>query len=72
MLICDRKFHAVLLRQSSEKERKILKKKKKKKKKKKIEKYSQKNMRIVYNSCVCVHMCRLYLRIIVCGHISEF
>ena len=36
----------------------------------KIEKYSQKNVRIVYNAlCVCVG--GLYLRITVCGHISD-
>ena len=39
----------------------------------KIEKYSQKNIRIVYNSfceCMCVCLYRLYLHNIECGHIN--
>ena len=52
MLINDHWFHAILLRQSSGRESKILEKSKK------IEKYSQKNVKIVYNSvCVCVCVC---------------
>ena len=40
------------------------------KNRKKIEKYCQKNVRIVYNS-FCV-LEELYLRIIVCGRITDF
>ena len=42
----------------------------------KIKEYSQKNIRIVYNSlcvcvCMCMCLCRLYLHIIVCGRLSD-
>ena len=49
MLFCDDSFPAVLLRQSSGREKKILEESKK------IEKFCQKNVRLVFNSlCVCV------------------
>ena len=53
MLICDHRFNAILLRQSSGRERKILEKSKK------IKKCSQKNVyvEIVYNNFVCVCVC---------------
>ena len=61
ILICDPRFHAVLLRQSSGKERKILEKSKKSKK------YSKNNVRIVYNSlCVCVCVCVYYICVLLC------
>ena len=55
-LICDHLFHAVFIRQSSDRERKILEKSKK-------SKNSQKNVyvKIEYSSvCVCVCVCGLY------------
>ena len=43
---------------------------------KKIEKYYQKNVRILYNSlCECVwvyvYVCAGYICVIMCGHISD-
>ena len=57
MFVSDYRFHAVLLRHSSGREIE------------KIEKYSQKNIKIVYNSlcvCVCVCVCADYICILMC------
>ena len=72
-LACDLRFHDVLLtkiiRQRTKDDEEI-------ENIENIEKYSQKNVRTVYNSlcgrmCVYVCLCRLYLHIIVCGRISD-
>ena len=66
-LVCDHTFHASYKRPSSGRERKILEK-------------SEKSQNTVISTlglsttlykCVCVCVCGLYLRIIVCGCISD-
>ena len=75
MLICDHRFHAVLLRKSSDRERKILEKSKKKKLKNAVKRMLGLCTTLFLCVCMCVCVCvclyRLYLSIVTCGCISD-
>ena len=61
MVVCDHGFHAILLQPSSSRERKILEKSK-----------NADKRTLSLCTILCVRLWRLYLRVILCGYISNF
>ena len=71
MLTSDNWFHAVFIRQSSENEKDRKRKILEKSEKWKIKIMFSLELRITLCVCVCMCVCVLYLRIVVCGRISD-